>query len=103
MIPLIISAMLAIPLVDGHRVMYGEYDAPAVIGWSQAHEDIVNLQVFNNNKEIFLDTVEGSVYNLFTAEQGRLDFYVDGVYDGTLVPEPSTLMLMLLGLLRRKK
>ena len=100
MINLLITILFAIPTVDGQRLDYGtEIDLPAMIGWSYDEPTYLTIKQIDT---IFEGYVEED-YNLVYVEQiYPLSFFVDGSYQGLLIPEPSTFTLLLTGVLIRR-
>ena len=99
MLSLILPILFSIPVIDGHRTPYDtEIDFPCTVGWSQADEDNVYLKI-EQVDILWSGYVEGTQLDLaYTDVDYPLHFFVNGEYQGVIIPEPCTLLIMLSGL-----
>ena len=97
-IPLVLSAILAwMPTVDGQRVGFGYHEPPYWLGisippWS--HAEVIAKQneqvlfVFGNGTHTQLSYIDSNI---------PIEFYENNRHIGTIVPEPTALTLLSMG------
>jgi len=104
MIQLLITLALALPTVNGQRVDYGTYEAPYWLGFSIPPFQAMDIKAVQDGAVLF-QIQHGTEFNLaYIDNPAAITFYDHGVQIGQIVPEPTTLLLLLPGvLLRRRK
>ena len=106
---LVLSAIMAwTPMTDGQRHLWDEQgliwaDVPYTLGVSCIPDEIVSIEIVWGETILELDNITGTHSNLlFIDDYCPVEFYESGQYIGSIVPEPSMLMLLLAGMLAGK-